>query len=190
MRRIALAISVSFATLLTSSNVRFAYSQTPAAPAQNAKGASQTSEESLIELNDDKVLYAFSKDLEPALTVESGETVRIRTKDCFGNQLKTPEDKLDSIDWDRINPATGPIFVNGAVAGGALQVKIENIEFDATGVTCTGEGEGVCGDRFDAWSTIFCQVGAETVRFADKLDIQKPSVAELEEILGKLQSEA
>ena len=125
----------------------------------------------MIELNDDKVLYAFSKDLEPALTVESGETVRIRTKDCFGNQLKTPEDKLDSIDWDRINPATGPIFVNGAVAGGALQVKIENIEFDATGVTCTGEGEGVCGDRFDAWSTIFCQVGAETVRFADKLDI-------------------
>ena len=54
MRRIALAISVSFATLLTSSNVRFAYSQTPAAPAQNTKGASQTSEESLIELNDDE----------------------------------------------------------------------------------------------------------------------------------------
>ena len=57
------------------------------------------------ELNDERVLFAFARDLEPALTVASGETVRIRTQDCFGNQVQTPEDELDEIDWDRINPA-------------------------------------------------------------------------------------
>ena len=84
----------------------------------------------MIELHDDHVFYAFSRDLEPVLDVDSGTTVRIRTKDCFGNQVQTPEDELDSIDWDAINPATGPVFVNGAKPGGALKVAIENIEFD------------------------------------------------------------
>ena len=41
----------------------------------------------MIELNDDKTLFSFDRDLEPVLTVKSGETVRIRTKDCFSNQL-------------------------------------------------------------------------------------------------------
>ncbi|MFR1639232.1 MAG: hypothetical protein ACLSVD_08710 [Eggerthellaceae bacterium] len=40
------------------------------------------------ELNDERVLFAFARDLEPALTVASGETVRIRTQDCFGNQVQ------------------------------------------------------------------------------------------------------
>ena len=106
----------------------------------------------MIELSDDKVFYAFDKEAQPALRVSSGETVRIRTKDCFGNQLQSANDTIDNIEWDAINPATGPIYVEGAVAGGALKVKIENIEFDAQSVACTGENEGVCGDRFDKWS--------------------------------------
>ena len=57
--------------------------------------------------------------------------MRIRTKDCFGNQVQRPEDELDQIDWDHINPATGPIFVEGAKAGGALKVTIDAIEFDS-----------------------------------------------------------
>lgn len=90
------------------------------------------------ELNDERVLFAFARDLEPALTVASGETVRIRTQDCFGNQVQTPEDELDEINWDRINPATGPVFVEGAVPGGALKVTIENIELDPQTASCTG----------------------------------------------------
>ena len=125
----------------------------------------------MIELSDDKFFYAFDKTLEPALTVASGETVRIRTKDCFGNQIQTPEDKLDNIDWDAINPATGPIFVEGAVAGGALQVKIEQIEFDAQTSMCVGEDEGTCGDRFNAWSTKLAPVTETGVVWNDKLTL-------------------
>ncbi len=65
----------------------------------------------MIELNDDKTLFSFDRDLEPVLTVKSGETVRIRTKDCFSNQLTGPQDTMDDLDWDAINPATGPVFV-------------------------------------------------------------------------------
>ena len=125
----------------------------------------------MIELSDDKFFYAFDKALEPALTVASGETVRIRTKDCFGNQVQTPEDQLDNIDWDAINPATGPIYVEGAVAGGALKVAIENIEFDAQAAMCVGEDEGTLGDRFNAWSTALRPVTPEGVIWSDKLTL-------------------
>ena len=93
----------------------------------------------MIELNDDKTLFSFDRDLEPVLTVKSGETVRIRTKDCFSNQLTGPQDTMDDLDWDAINPATGPVFVEGAKAGGALKVRIENIEFDEQTCSATGQ---------------------------------------------------
>ena len=123
----------------------------------------------MIELSDEKSFFAFAKDLEPVLPVESGETVRIKTKDCFSNQLQTPEDKMDSLDWDRTNPATGPIYVKGAVAGGALKVKVESIEFDGQTASCTGENEGTCGDRFNAWSTHICKIDGDDLVWDDKV---------------------
>lgn len=123
------------------------------------------------ELDDSQVLFAFSRDAEPVLTVASGETVRIRTKDCFGNQVQSPEDELDQIDWDAINPATGPVYVEGAVPGGALKVTIESIELDNQTVSCTGKDEGVCGDRFEEWSTRVCAIEDGKLVWRDALSI-------------------
>ena len=125
----------------------------------------------MIELDDAKTLFSFDKDLEPVLKVPSGETVRIRTKDCFGNQLQGPEDQLSEIDWEAINPATGPIYIEGAVAGGALKVHIDNIELDAQTSSCTGKDEGVCGDRFSDWATHFCKVEDGKVVWDERLSI-------------------
>ena len=125
----------------------------------------------MIELDDAKTLFSFDKDLEPVLKVLSGETVRIRTKDCFGNQLQGPKDQLSEIDWEAINPATGPIYVEGAVAGGTLKVHIDNIELDAQTSSCTGKDEGVCGDRFSDWATHFCKVEDGKVVWDERLSI-------------------
>lgn len=125
----------------------------------------------MIELDDSKTLFSFDKDLEPVLKVPSGETVRIRTKDCFGNQLQGPEDQLSEIDWEAINPATGPIYVEGAVAGGTLKVHIDSIELDAQTSSCTGKDEGVCGDRFSDWATHFCKAEDGKVVWDERLSI-------------------
>ena len=125
----------------------------------------------MIELDDARTLFSFDKDLEPVLNVPSGETVRSRTKDCFGNQLQGPEDQLSEIDWEAINPATGPIYVEGAVAGGTLKVHIDNIELDAQTSSCTGKDEGVCGDRFSDWATHFCKVEDGKVVWDERLSI-------------------
>lgn len=122
-------------------------------------------------LSDKNVFYAFSKDLEPALTVPSGETVTIRTKDCFGNQIQMPDDEIDNIDWDAINPATGPIYVEGAKAGGALKVEIESLAFDGTVICCTGKDEGVYGDRLDGWSKRVCFIENCMLTWDDKVQL-------------------
>lgn len=131
----------------------------------------------MIEIDDSTVLYAFDKGTEPVVTVASGETVRIRTKDCFGNQVRDAEDELSEIDWDEINPATGPVYVEGAVAGGALKVEIKRIELDDQTVSCTGEGEGACGDRFKGWSTHLCRIEGDELLWDEGLRIPlKPMI--------------
>ncbi|MEG0072305.1 MAG: acetamidase/formamidase family protein [Raoultibacter sp.] len=125
----------------------------------------------MTELSDEKVFFAFSQDIPSVLTVDSGETVRIRTKDCFGNQVQTSEDKLDTIDWNAINPATGPVFVRGAVAGGTLKVSVDAIELDDKIAACTGAGEGLCGDQFTDWSTHLSKIEDGHVVWDDKVRI-------------------
>lgn len=123
------------------------------------------------QLDDSHVLFAFDGTLEPALRIASGESVRIRTKDCFSNQLQKPEDTLDEINWDAINPATGPVYVEGAVTGGALKVEIEDIELDAQTASCTGKDEGVYGDRLAGWSTRLCAIEGEELVWNETLRI-------------------
>ena len=125
----------------------------------------------MIELNDDKTLFFFDRDLEPVLTVKSGETIRIRTKDCFSNQLTGPQDAMDDLDWDAVNPATGPVLVEGAKAGGALKVRIDNIEFDEQTCSATGQDEGVCGNRFTEWATHYCKSQGNTLAWDERLNI-------------------
>lgn len=94
-----------------------------------------------------KVIYEFNRNDEPILQVSSGETIQIETYDCFENQIQSPDTELSGIDWDRINPATGPIYVKGALPGDILKVTIEKLAIGEQGVLCTGPNLGVLGDQ-------------------------------------------
>ena len=110
----------------------------------------------MFELDDDKYFFEFSDKNVPVLTVQPGDTVRIHTRDCFSNQLQPPAGNIGALDWDNINPATGPIFIEGARPGDVLRVKIESIEFAPSACMCTGEAEGVMGDIFtDGLTNVF-----------------------------------
>lgn len=87
-------------------------------------------------------IYTFDKNNPAQLTVNAGETIEISTLDCFSNQVNE-SNTLDGIDWQHINPATGPIYVKGAKAGDILKVIIHNIELADTGVIAVGPGFGV-----------------------------------------------
>lgn len=91
------------------------------------------------------IIYEFNQTNQPIAIAASGSRVRIETYDCFKNQIKSEDTQLGELDWNQINPATGPIFVEGAKPGDVLKVTIESIEIDGTGVMLVGPDLGVMG---------------------------------------------
>ena len=106
-------------------------------------------ESKTFEINDEKCIYSFAQGMTPILTVPDGSTLVIKTKDCFANQLLKPDDKIDTVDWNQVNPATGPVFIEGAEPGDTLEIKIEKIEVGSQGVMMVDKTFGVLKDRFD-----------------------------------------
>jgi len=102
----------------------------------------------VISLSKDRRVFAFSGDAEPALRVPAGTRLRLETADCFDDQVQAPGDVLDAIDWDRVNPATGPVYIEGAHPGDVLSVLIESIDTSGQGVMAVAPGFGVLSDEF------------------------------------------
>ncbi|WP_088009353.1 acetamidase/formamidase family protein [Indiicoccus explosivorum] len=100
-------------------------------------------------LNRQKTIYAFSAANEPALRVSPGETVTLETYDCFTDQIQSADQEVAQIDWNQINPATGPVFIEGAKPGHALKVTIDKLEIGSQGVMVTGPDLGVMGHRME-----------------------------------------
>jgi len=89
-------------------------------------------------LSKDTFIYAMSARNEPALRVEPGARIQFETWDALHGQVKAGGDGDNELDWNRVNPATGPVYINGAQPGDILSVKIERIDVAQTGVVmCT-----------------------------------------------------
>lgn len=93
-------------------------------------------------LSNEKVFYAFSPTMAPQLVVEQHEVFSLETCDCFSNQLSSNEDTIDKLNWDAINPATGPVFVKGVNPGDIIRVNIEKVELAGATVMVTIPGAG------------------------------------------------
>ena len=99
------------------------------------------------------VFFAFHPELQPVLRVQQGEEVVLETHDCFEGQLKTSNDLLDSLDWEHVNPATGPVYVEGAKPGDVLRVDLLKQEIGEKSIMVTLPGEGALGDKITEMET-------------------------------------
>ena len=90
--------------------------------------------------------FALGANKENAIIVNQGEVLEFYTRDCFNNQITSECYVLDALDWDHINPVTGPVFVNGASAGDILKVEILDIELEDEGTMCCLPENGVLGN--------------------------------------------
>lgn len=116
-----------------------------------------------------KVIYSFSKEHAPVIRVKPGTTVEIETYDCFQNQVQTADTKIEGIDWDAINPATGPIHIEGAMPGDLLKVTIEKLEIGEQGVMATGPELGVMGHRLEELVSKIIPIQDGKAHFNEKL---------------------
>ena len=93
-------------------------------------------------LDDSKVIYSFNQDNLPVIEIAAGDTITVKTKDCFANQLSSEEDSVKELDWNQINPATGPIAVKGAKPGDTLKVEILDIRVENITSALYGNSSG------------------------------------------------
>ena len=101
----------------------------------------------------DRQVYAFSAEMTAATHVKVGERLLFETQDALGGQVRTPDDVLAELDFSRINPATGPVYVDGAEPGDTLAVRVLSIEPSASGAIVTGPGMGVLGKETERHAT-------------------------------------
>jgi acetamidase/formamidase len=86
----------------------------------------------------------------PALTVAPGETVAFETVDASGAQLSPDSSVADvaRLDFAKVNPVTGPVYVDGAKPGDALKVTVVSFAPSGWGWTASIPGFGLLADQF------------------------------------------
>jgi len=94
--------------------------------------------------------FGWDNSLVPAERVAPGSTIEFQCLDSSGGQLKADSTVADiaKLDFARINPVTGPIFVEGAEPGDALKVTIELFKPSGFGWTGNIPGFGLLADDF------------------------------------------
>ena len=111
------------------------------------------------------IIYEFNKENSPSQIVSQGATLTIETYDCFEDQIQSEETVMDKVDWNRINPATGPIFVEGALPGDILKVKIEKIEIADQAAMAVVPELGVMGHKIEKMEAKIMQIKDDHVIF-------------------------
>lgn len=100
----------------------------------------------MIRIAQDQRIFSMDKMNAPCETANSGDTVVFAMTDAFGGQVTRPDQTLDSLDWERVNPATGPLFVADASPGDTLRVDILDIKTADVGVMAVIPGAGLFAD--------------------------------------------
>lgn len=100
---------------------------------------------------DDTQPHAFWDNTHPArLHIQSGDTVVFETLDASAGQVRpgSPSDVLGSLDFGRIHPLTGPVFIEGAEPGDSLEVAVVSLQHKGWGWNGVIPGFGLLPDDF------------------------------------------
>src|SRR5579871_6287292 len=70
--------------------------------------------------------YKWDNSLPPAVEINPSDVVHFETEEVSGGQLRpgSPASALATLNFDRLYPLAGPVFVRGAEPGDTLQVDI------------------------------------------------------------------
>jgi len=100
----------------------------------------------MIYISNSYYSYVFSPNNSPAAYCKSGDLVCFETKDCYDGQITKESDVIEVLDTSHCNPATGPLYVEGAKQNDALKVTILDIEVADKGVMVNYPS---CGTKLD-----------------------------------------
>ncbi|KAK2614381.1 hypothetical protein N8I77_001215 [Diaporthe amygdali] len=97
-----------------------------------------------------KAHLKWSNALAPVLTVPSGAEITFDLKDGGNNQIRPDNEAtcLSTFDLSLVDPAFGPIYVEGAEPGDVLKVEVQSLATADYGWTAIFSGFGLLADEF------------------------------------------
>lgn len=134
-----------------------------------------------LTITKDHVSGILTKDAAPAAVCRGGDTVIFETRDCYDDAVVSEERPLGDKENAIENPATGPLYVEGAEPGDVLKVEILKIRLREWGVMRSSTVCGVFREDFtERTARIFPirnstdaggEAGGQYIQFDDKLTI-------------------
>ncbi len=121
-----------------------------------------------------KIHYKWDNSLPPAIEIESGDTVHCETEEVSDGQIKPgmPASILGNLDFDRLYPLAGPIYVKGAASGDILEVEILRLQTLDWGWAGIIPGLGLLAQDFTApYIRYFDLTNGETAPLRDDIHI-------------------
>ena len=101
-------------------------------------------------IHKDHIHHGWNNAFAPCLRIAPGESVEFETLDASSGQLtrtSTAAD-LEKLDLARVNPVTGPVYIDGAQPGDALKVTVLSLRPSGWGWTGNIPGFGLLADQF------------------------------------------
>ena len=98
----------------------------------------------------DRVHFNWDVRHEPAVVADSGEVLVVHTRDVSDNQI-TPASTasvLSTLNWQRVYPLAGPVYVKNARPGDTLAIDILDLHTQGWGWTGIIPGFGLLADDF------------------------------------------
>jgi acetamidase/formamidase len=86
----------------------------------------------------------------PAVRIAPGESLEFEVADASGGQLsaRSVVEDVGKMDFGKINPVTGPVFIDGATPGDILKVTLLSFTPSGWGWTANIPGFGLLADEF------------------------------------------
>ncbi|MES0039660.1 acetamidase/formamidase family protein [Mesorhizobium sp. M0046] len=94
--------------------------------------------------------FGWNKELAPAVVAKPGETILFQCVDPSGGQLGSDAtlETLNDLDFGKLNPLSGPVYVEGAKPGDVLKVTLRKFIPSGVGWTANIPGFGLLADQF------------------------------------------
>jgi len=112
----------------------------------------------------DQFHFKWDNSLPPAIEVEPGDVVHFDTEEVTAGQLTNgdPASKLTSLDFDRLYPLGGPVYVKGAKPGDILEIEILQLQPGAWGWSAILPGLGLLAPDFTEPYVRYFELGKRT----------------------------
>ncbi len=125
----------------------------------------------MIRISSEYVTDILDKNNPPVAYCNDGDTIIFETRDCYDGTVTCEErpygDRADGLE----NPATGPLYIKGAMVGDVLKVEILDIKVAHQGIMRTSPTAGAFHEAYDKKTARIFPIENGKVPFDDKLSL-------------------